>query len=77
MSTPKNRQLVRFGQNLKAQRFRTGLSQEELANKAGLDRSYVGGVERGERNVSLLNILKLAESLGISISELVAGLGNE
>ncbi|KXZ61395.1 anaerobic benzoate catabolism transcriptional regulator [Microbacterium laevaniformans] len=43
-----------------------GLSQEQLAHQAGLDRSYVGQVERGERNVSLDNIHRLAEALGVS-----------
>jgi transcriptional regulator with XRE-family HTH domain len=47
------------------------MSQEELADACNLDRSYVGGVERGERNVSLLNIASLSEGLQLSISELL------
>ena len=46
------------------------MSQEEFADMCGLDRSYVGGVERGERNISLENIGRIAKALGISLSEL-------
>jgi ribosome-binding protein aMBF1 (putative translation factor) len=53
----------RFGQKIRELRLRTGLSQEELAELAFLDRSYIGGVERGERNVSLVNIYKIARAL--------------
>jgi transcriptional regulator with XRE-family HTH domain len=42
----------------------------ELANKAKLDRTYIGGVERGERNVALINIEKIAHALGVSVKEL-------
>ena len=59
-----------FGDRLRTLRKERELSQEALADLAGLDRSYVGGVERGERNVSLINIKKFADALGISIAEL-------
>ena len=59
-----------FGQALRTERDKTGLSQEELAAQAGLDRSYVGSVERGERNVSLVNIIKLARALNVSPAKL-------
>lgn len=60
-----------FGETLRAYRQAAGLSQEGLAAVAGLDRTYVGGVERGERNVSLVNIVRLAEALSITPSQLL------
>ncbi|MCG9024504.1 helix-turn-helix domain-containing protein [Laribacter hongkongensis] len=62
--------LVKFGQRLRELRTAKGFSQETLALLSGLDRSYVGGVERGQRNVSLVNILKLATALNIEPREL-------
>lgn len=59
-----------FGEHVRSKRIQLGLSQEELADKAGLDRTYVGGIERGRRNVSLLNIKKLADALGIAVGDL-------
>ena len=66
--------LKRFGQRLRDLRKGKGWSQEEFSYECGLDRSYVGGLERGERNVALRNIEKLAQALGISISDLTEGL---
>lgn len=63
--------LIRFGQNLRVAREAKGFSQEALAMRAGLDRTYVGGVERGERNISLLNICRLASALSTSPSILM------
>jgi len=51
-------------------RLEMGLSQERFAAKCKLDRTYVGSVERGERNIALRNIEKISKALGISISEL-------
>ena len=59
-----------FGQRVRELRAEKGLSQEALAASCDLDRSYIGGVERGERNVSLLNIKKIADALGIPVTEL-------
>ena len=66
--------LLRFGQRVRELRQAQGLSQESFASHAGLDRTYVGGVERGERNISLRNIEVLAVALDTSISELMRGL---
>jgi transcriptional regulator with XRE-family HTH domain len=62
----------RFGSTLRRIRDERGYSQEELAERAGLHRNYVGGVERGERNVALENIVKLAKALAVHPKELFA-----
>jgi transcriptional regulator with XRE-family HTH domain len=61
---------IRFGRALRSRRTKLGVSQEEFADLCDLDRTYVGGIERGERNVSLVNLEKLAKALNISLSEL-------
>lgn len=63
----------RFGKALRERRHKLGVSQEEFADICGLDRTYVGGIERGERNVALVNIEKLARALKIPLSELFRG----
>jgi len=60
-----------FGRRVRELRQVQGWSQEHLADVVGLDRSYVGGVERGERNVSLENIAKFAKALGVTLSGLM------
>lgn len=60
-----------FGNRLRELRLQRKFSQEKLAELADLHRNYVGGVERGERNVSLLNIVKLARGLKVRPSELI------
>ena len=62
--------LKRFGARVRELRLEMGLSQERFAAKCKLDRTYVGSVERGERNIALRNIEKISKALGISISEL-------
>jgi len=59
-----------FGKAIRALREERGYSQEELAERAGLHRNYVGGVERGERNVALENIVKLAAALSLRTRDL-------
>ena len=63
--------LTLFGERVRVLRQSRGLSQEALALAAGLDRTYIGGVERGERNISLLNIQKIAQALGVSPADLL------
>ncbi len=60
----------RFGERVRELRRQKGLSQESLALACDLDRTYIGGVERGERNISLINIYKIAEALGMKAKEL-------
>lgn len=56
---------LRFGRRVRELRTARGWTQDSLAEKAGLDRTYIGGIERGERNVALLNIFRLADALGV------------
>jgi transcriptional regulator with XRE-family HTH domain len=63
--------MVRFGEKLRAIRLKAGVSQEKLADIAGLHRTYVSTVERGQKNVSLQNIEKFAEALDVSMAELM------
>jgi transcriptional regulator with XRE-family HTH domain len=63
--------LISFGIHFKSLRVLKGLSQEQLALKADLDRTYISGIERGKRNVSLINIVKLASALGLSPKQLL------
>jgi transcriptional regulator with XRE-family HTH domain len=62
-----------FGKRVREIRLSQGLSQEGFAALADLDRSYLGGVERGDRNVSLYNIYKIALALNISLEDLMRG----
>lgn len=62
-----------LGQRIRARRRELGLSQEDLAHNAGLDRSYVGRIERGEHNLTFVSLVKVARALGCD----VAGLTND
>lgn len=67
----RNQLLVLAGDRIRQARIRAGISQEHLAHLADLDRSYVGGVERGHRNISALNIIKLAVALEVQPGDLL------
>lgn len=63
--------LKKFGERVRELRVKKGInSQMTLSHKAGLDRTYIGGIERGERNVGLKNIEKIAKALSVDIDEL-------
>lgn len=63
---------VDFGNRIRELRVKTGVSQEKFALQIGMDRTYYASVESGRRNISLINIEKIAEGLGVSLSELFA-----
>ncbi|MBX2965340.1 MAG: helix-turn-helix transcriptional regulator [Cyclobacteriaceae bacterium] len=63
--------LKKFGKRIRGIRKRRNWSQEQLANETGFHRNYIGMIERGERNPSLVNINIFAETFGMSISELL------
>lgn len=66
----KNDILEHFGCKVREKRKEVSLSQEELADLAGVHRTYIGMVERGEKNISLLNIHKIARALNVEVKEL-------
>lgn len=63
--------LERFGKRVRELRKEKGLSQEQLADRANLHRTYIGMIERAEKNITLINIKKIAIALDVSISELI------
>lgn len=66
-----------FAANVKRLRQAAGISQEALADRAGLHRTYISSIERGERNVSLENIFSIAEALGVAPGELLTPVSGE
>ncbi len=62
--------LVQFGRRVRDQRAKRGLSQEQLAERAGVHRTYIGMIERAEKNITLENIEKIAKALKIEIADL-------
>lgn len=73
----KNKHLIELGNQIRNLRKAKGLSQEQLALQAEVDRSYVGGIERGERNVSFLTLVKIAECLGCYIAKFTKQIPND
>ena len=70
----KDVRLEQFGVRVRNLRRKARLSQEELADKVGIHRTYIGGVERGERNLGFINILRIADALEISPASLFKGI---
>lgn len=70
---PRTSTLEKFGARVRALRKDAGFSQEELAEVAELHRTYVSGIERGERNASLISIERIAKALRVSLSKLFEG----
>ncbi|WP_184101185.1 helix-turn-helix domain-containing protein [Silvimonas terrae] len=68
-------ELVLLGAAIRKMRKQCGLSQEALADAAGVDRSHMGKIERGERNVTILNVLRIARALGYAPSRLLEEAG--
>ena len=66
-----------FGDSIRKLRLSQGLSQEKFALKIGMDRTYFASVEAGHRNISLINIVKIADGLEIRLSELFLGVDNK
>ena len=64
---------MRFGKALRKRRTKLKVSQEAFADMCQLDRTYIGGIERGERNVALVNIEKIAKTLRLTIADLFRG----
>jgi transcriptional regulator with XRE-family HTH domain len=67
-----DKSLKRLGEAVRAARKERGMSQEALADAAGIDRSHMGKIERGERNVTLLNVTRIAKAIGCKASDLLA-----
>jgi transcriptional regulator with XRE-family HTH domain len=63
-------ELAALGAAIRKRRVTKGLSQEALAYEAGIDRSYMGGIERGEHNLAIVNLKKIADRLGVSLERL-------
>lgn len=63
--------LIEFGERVRKERLRQGLSQEQLAERADVHRTYIGMIERAERNITLLNIQKLARAFDVSVAFLL------
>lgn len=62
--------LIKFGQRVREERLKRNFSQEELASRTGVHRTYIGMIERAEKNITLENIEKVAKALNLSVSEL-------
>jgi transcriptional regulator with XRE-family HTH domain len=71
MSTPMNGLYKQLGKKVREARVRAGFTQEGLAKKAGLHRTYIAGIETGRRNISVKNLEKIAKALGVKTNDLL------
>ena len=69
LSTMKREVLIKFGKKVREERVKLGLSQEELASRAGVHRTYIGMLERAEKNITLENIQKVCKALNLRIGD--------
>ena len=67
--------LIEFGKRVREERKKLNLSQEELASRAGVHRTYIGMIERAEKNITLENIEKIAKALNLNVSDIFKNLG--
>jgi len=67
--------LIAFGKAVRAERAEQGVSQEELALRSGIDRSYLGAIERGEQNAGLLHLVRIATALNVPLARIVEEAG--
>jgi transcriptional regulator with XRE-family HTH domain len=72
VATPRSEAHLAYGRAIREVRLAAGLSQERLALEAGVDRTFVSGIERGEKNPSLATLLKLADKIGVPVSVIAA-----
>ncbi len=77
MANEKKRELIRFGNNIRRCREEKGVSQEEMAHLCGLDRTHYGGAERGDRNITVMTAVKIAEALEVGLDVLGKGVVGE
>jgi transcriptional regulator with XRE-family HTH domain len=71
MKRPKSKRLISLGRAVRERRETLGLSQEALAHACQLDRTYIGGVERGERNLGVINLWRIADALDLHPADLL------
>ena len=65
------KELVALGKVIRELRLELDYSQEAFADEVGIDRSYIGGIERGEHNIALMNLIKISKTLKLSVSQLL------
>lgn len=72
----KHPNLIKLGKHIRQLRTQLGFSQEDFAGEVGLDRSYIGGIERGERNLAALNLIRIAKALKVEVGDLFPAVKN-